>query len=187
MRVMFEQLESREFFSVVQDQAGIVSVYADAVVVGPNEPSQINISHKTLIVGDLNQDGSVNIDDLLILDQDYFHPLPSPDLFTGDLNGDGVVDTKDFSVIYQAFLNPQSQTGIFVVENNSHSFWVNPTQINVVTTGSFDSTITTNVDNINYWVNPSDILNVPTNSNLHIFFNHTPTTLSIPITYPFLC
>ena len=64
---------------------------------------QLNVTQR--IIGDLNGDGQINIDDYLIMDNSFLHGLPAittlsdPNYWaSGDLNDDGVVNYIDYAI-----------------------------------------------------------------------------------------
>ena len=74
---------------------------------GMNQALTFDALHAALFAGDLNQDGSVDGTDYIILDP--FIQNGNAGYVIGDLNGDGAVDGSDYLV-----LDPNSQNGVGV-------------------------------------------------------------------------
>lgn len=80
-------------------------------------PTPTPTPDKTVIYGDLNEDGEVDTMDATLLTRILLEVIPSSSVYKerGDLNGDGMLDTMDYTLLSRYILNIISE---FPVESN---------------------------------------------------------------------
>ena len=83
-----------------------------AIVFGVDEDDLINnaqqIKSTYPLMGDMNQDGSLNVLDIvMMIDLVLYNPNPSDtELMIGDMNGDGFINVMDIVMVVDIILNP---------------------------------------------------------------------------------
>lgn len=82
-------------------QTSNIPVYDDNVLVYGNTPDK---GDKPAIIGDVNNDGEVNILDYIALQKYIMNPSASIELKNSDLNGDGRVNTSDLFILRRTII-----------------------------------------------------------------------------------
>jgi hypothetical protein len=81
--------------TVLLRAAGYLDVALEGIAVAPGQ--RVTLPDRTLLAGDLNDDGEIDILDLVIVGSQFGSTNPDP--LTADVNADGRVDILDIVLV----------------------------------------------------------------------------------------